>query len=483
MEQQHDHLFRRIPEEIFKPLSGRNRLLYWRVLHTLYDAFFAGDLVLPGIGVPKAEIVETIGHCLEEHALALEHDEGADASQPPALQVYHRLVDTGWLCVEQDNFRAFISLSPYVAQLLGALVEVATSRPAYFGGKVQLIYNTVTRSREEPTRQALAFHEACRNAVDFARHLNNIVVRIRDLHAQITTSNSPQRVLATFFDDFVANLLIADYKDLKTTNHPFRFRRDILLNAHEIQSDAGLRAQYIEGYRSQMHMPADEAERAFERDLSTLITVFSSVEQHLERLDTIKYRLEARVHNMIRFASKSTDTLSRDIRRTVAVLIAGTQAPEAAIDVPLTLGEGLSANRLYQPPAAKAPPAPRKLQRRAPDPRLRALAQLAREARRARHVTAQQLLAYVERHMHAQLTLSSDELTIRSVPDYCAFITLARVPVAPAAFRRRFHRFFSVYAVTPVAGELTDNPYVTAPKVVITRIAQTRKTSGALDHA
>jgi len=467
-------LFRRIPETLFRPLAGRNRGLYWGVLCTLFTDFFSGDVCSFGLGVSRREVIDAIERHLStrpEVVLETEDDEDPEDASKSSLslanKVYRNLIETGWLSIENENFNEYVLLDPFVSQLLGGLMEIASGTPAYFGGRVQTIYNTVKNTVDAPYDQALAFHEVCKDAQQFARSLHAIVVRIRDVHSHISGMTDAKDAIRAFFEDFVSQILIADYKELKTTNHPFRYRFDILALVERVQVETLLRNRLINAYTDKMKVSMDEATVRLEKDLNTLHSVFSMVDRQLERIDDTKYRLESRVYNIARYNSRAPITISRHITATLNRLKA--LDGEECVYAPLLPEEGASEDRLYQRPHHRAPPPPRVVKRRKSDPRAKAMISLEREARLRRYVTEDDLSRYVERHLHNRLAISSDALSIITIKDYCAFLELSRLPINSKGRGQKWRAFRKRFDVTPAPGEVTENDYITSSKFIITR--------------
>ena len=57
--------------------------------------------------------------------------------------------------------------------------------------------------------------------------MRRILAGMREIEDRILGNPNAASILRTFFQDFVDGLLIADYKQLKTSNNPYRHRRTI----------------------------------------------------------------------------------------------------------------------------------------------------------------------------------------------------------------------------------------------------------------
>lgn len=457
-------LFNRVPDGLFSPLAGPNRSTYWQLLTVLYDSFFSWENIRIE-RTRKEEVQRKIESFLKERQIQLEAEgENDDA---PAYYLCQRLISTGWLYLDVDNGRKYVEMPPAVAQVLAALIQVASDRVIYAGGKVAIIYNTVKVAVEEPLNHILAFIQAAEDAKEFARYMRSVVVRIQDLDEQIQRAETPGATLRTFFEDFVVNFLIADYKKLKTSDHPFRFRHNIINAVTNAILDGKKRAEFIIGYAKEHDVLATEAEKLFEEDADSLVRVFSTIDSNLERIDKAKLKLERRVATRMRYAEKHAAHVTDDIK---SVLERLKGIPDSdlltmpAMPLPL-FGEA----RFQSPPSARAPATPQPIQRLEPSLRLRAISSLEQAAKSARYIQAGDLISYVDRHIRTAQAISSDDLSIFSVKDYCSYTTLLYLPLFPQKVKQRFRVFLSRYSIKRSNDEVTNNEFLISTKIIVTR--------------
>jgi len=462
-------IFDRLPEPIFQPLSGKNKRLYWGVLEKLFDDFFKGDVADYIQGVLRPEIIDSIERHLSQLPEYIPEEDDEDDKSIESRQVsgriYRRLVKSGWLTIEQEGYAIeYVLLAPTVSQLLSDLSDIALNNPVYFGGKIQVIYNTVESSMSNPEDQALAFHSVCDDARNFSRNLSAIALRIKDVLGLITGTSDPRSILKTFFGDYVSEILVADYKKLKTENHPFRYRADILLTAQKIQHDEDLREKYINGYRSHFEDP----ELKFENDIATLIAIFSNVDRQLNRIDDIKLRLEGRVNGLIRFMSKSSDLASSDIK----MLIKQVSVSNKFLKMPVLFEEMASESNLFKPKKPSIPPKPKVLKQSTVNPAMELMIQMEAAARERRNVTPKKLLTYIERGMKGQVSVSSDELVIETIEDFCAYMTLLNLSLGNLVKNSDMADIQELYEFNRITNETTENKYLVSPKIIITSLVR-----------
>ncbi len=467
-------LFKQLSEDIFSPLSSPNRQVYWGVLHHLYDHFFNGQIVAESAGFPKREVTQAILLFLENVAVDDWEDEedqektNTSDKQQLSNRIYLYLVKTGWLTEEEESYRKSVLLAPTVNQLLGNLVDLASNKSVYFGGKVQIIHNTVEQAVKSPADQATAFHEVCMDAVKFSRHMGAIVMRIRDVNEKLSGNQNAGLALKTFFEDFVSGIMVADYKQLKTENHPFRYRHTIIENALYIRADDLLRKRFINSYATSMNISLSDAEILLEKDIHNLIDVFSNIDRQLSRIDTIKHKLEQRISNVIRYTKKSHSDISTKLQETIKQL--SVQSSDSLIFFPTSFCEPFSEQQLYKRKENRKAPEPRKINKKTKDPKIKVLAELSRQARLRRHVTDDLLIRYVSLYIKDQTSIELSECSIETIEDYCAFLTLSRIPMNPTHFKTKWKEFMQNYSVEAVDNEWVENTYLKTQRVIIKKV-------------
>jgi len=471
--------FAKVSDRIFLPLTGKSARQNWSIIQSIFDDFYSGDFVRADPGVPKSDVIESIERSIRDMPdYELTEEDGTPVeSRALSGRIYRYLLDTGWLSVERENYVDMVYMEPSVSQLVGALADLANARPSHFGGKVLAIYNTVKSAHADPGEQAPALHQVCHDdARKFSRSLNSIVVRIRDINKRVRGVAKPGEILRTFFDDFVSGIMVADYKKLKTENHPFRFRHDILRLADQMQRDPEKREMFILGYAVSMSLEQEEAEQMFDEDMNALTTVFSNVDTQLDRIDDIKYKLENRVNNLIRYMGKSSDSTAMDIESLIKSL--GHIPDDGSVLMPVVAGEPASNARLTKPRGRVDRTPSRPLRNKEPDPRMAKAIKLARAARERRHITPEKLSAYIDRHMLDQSQITSDAMTISSIEDYCALTMLSHLSVNPPAGLGKWGAFGRKYKLDRTLGEITSNDYIEMTTVRVVRVAAIKE----IDH-
>lgn len=437
-------IFGHLPGTLFAPLAGPNRQVYADVLGALQPVFFDRDdeEIFPARDTVRLSIEEAVARMARLQWVEEDESERelplSDAGY--AYRIYRRLVACGWLEEEAEGYQVRVVVAPAVAELWHALVEIKRQERVFYGGMVLSIYNNVKGARQAPREQALALREAARLARQFQHHLNAMIYGLKGLLRRAEVLSDRALLLSSFFDDFVQDFLVGDYKRLKTANNPFHYRGRILQLVNEVRFDETQRQAFTDGYQEHLELRDwGRAEAILHQDLLTLAHVFSHVEQHLARLDRYRARFEQRAADAIRYMDRSLPGMAARLNRLLERF--GERLPAAGgeegewevvqLARPLPIGD----TSLYQPREARRPPEPVLLRERVPDPRRLELQKAFRDYLARRQVRPADIVAYVERHLGDGDAVEGAALRIESVEDYVVFSHLRRLTMGGKAAR------------------------------------------------
>lgn len=414
-------LFRHLPDEIFQALSGSNRALIEAVLNDLADVFYdhAEDPIKD-----KSTIIESIEDTLHKLDTLAWHDDQKEPFDSPktihdyALRIYHRLVNTGWLVEEQELYRVSVLMTPQISMLLRSLVEISRHGKRNYGATVLSILSNLESVAKHPKERGVTLRQSAEASRDFSAHLNQILLGIRSLQRELFASRDPKAIVAGFFDLFVEGILIADYKTIKTSNNPFRFRRQILELTQEFLSNPETMGLVAQCYVDQQLITMAEAQAMVEKDCRDIILTFSNIEQRLERIDEYRYRLEKRAADTARYMDSS--------RPGMANKVAGIITDVAKYEKLPILKEVIGARFVGM--ASAAQPTKR---REPPPPRVMTPAEVSADAikmrdqqrrfHEARQVTIPKMQNYLDTQIAAGESKHILDFTIESVEDFVCF--------------------------------------------------------------
>ena len=465
-------LFGHLPDTLFQPLAGPKRQVYARVLLHLYNRVFAARIletptkedVLGHITLALAEAgVHSPGELFEEG----DSDNGNDQAHSLA---YRRLRDTGWLIEEREKWRVLIEMQPDAFMLLGTIADFDNGRLRVAGAVVEVKSN-LEAAANDPASLAQGLSNAHETAVRFARSMRRILVGMHAIENQILGNPNAGSILRTFFEDFVNGLLIADYKQLKTSNNPYRYRRHISALAADLLHNMEWRAAIAWTYIEQGFVPPGTsvltAEERMVSELEKIRAVFEDVDSLLDRIENFRDRLERRVrvtvHYMDMVGESSAERLGRVIERLAASNRDEIEMPLRSPDV----GFPITELALYISPAPRGAPEKTRIRLPERDPDLKAYIAATSEFDAMVRLSPSRLKAFIEEKLGDRERLLSSEIPIDSIQDLFAFRALPTGVFGGV-------KIIGPYRVVPEEG-CTENEWIGLPAFRIERVAADRR--------
>ncbi len=421
-------LFHKLAEDLFVPLSGKNRHTYQTVLIELADLFFDEDLIEPFIA--KDLVRSTIEDTVVRIGLRIwerEEEDTDDDYQPPrsiaeyANRIYRRLVVTGWLEEEQQVYKSYVLMAPANSYLLRSLVSIARMEKRSYGGAVLNVLSSLEAAINNPAGRGITLQEAAQAATDFSAHLTDMLLGLRELKISLAVSKSPQEIVSRFFNTFVEQILVSDYKTLKTKNNPFRFRRQILSLLRDLQFDPLKLEQLIHHYQLQFENEYIDAEAMVHTHINRIIRIFESVDKRLDSIDDFRYKLEKRVADTIRYMDKTTPGMASRLSRLISAV---SQDNGVLRKRPITQLEStgfISAGSIRSPIRRRIEVSPRVIHQQIIDPKVLELRELFKRYKERREVRVDRIEDYLQKHFMHSDRLNAEDFKIESIEDYICF--------------------------------------------------------------
>jgi hypothetical protein len=429
-------LFQRLPPRLFGPLAAPNRERYWSLLCRLHMRRFGPDAPLPpSEGYIVRDIILDIERELDEQD-AWESEEDSVPGTPlniRAIEVFHKLVDSGWLRTGRHGAEKVVSMSPTIAHFLNQLITFAESGPIFVSGKVNSIYATLCMvTEDEADGGTLA--EAAQLARNLLEHIRNTSTIIRDLMDSLNTVVTPAQYLYKFFNDYIERVFIGDYRELRTREHPLSKRHQILRTVEQLDESPSERERLIAWYeRKQFPGDLDKAERQYERDVARLLEL-SRIDEYLNRLDDEIRRANRRALAYLDYSVRTV----RPIDQLIQAAIANVKERQVFImSDPFPPAEMASGENLAEPRRLVKRPSPSGLRNMAPSPEDLARARLMLKAREARTITPPKLGAFVVRQLQHREAVDSRDMQLAAVGDIRAYQTLSTVSLAMTSSSER----------------------------------------------
>jgi hypothetical protein len=290
---------------------------------------------------------------------------------------------------------------------------------------------------------------------------------MRDIEEAILGNPDAASILRTFFRDFVDGLLIADYKQLKTSNNPYRYRRQISTLADELLHDTDRRVKMARAYIEQGVVPSGsslaDAEERIVSELEKIRQVFEDVAPFMERIEDFRDRLERRVRTTVHYmdvmGEGSAERLARLIERLAAM---GHHEVEVRHRAP-GVGLPITSKALYTPPPPHSAPEKSRFKMPERDRYLKAYVAATTAFDRMVRVTPARLAAFIETKIADRENFHSSDIRIDSIEELFAFRYLPCFAASASAE-------IGLYRVVLEDG-LTDNEWISLQAFRVERIA------------
>jgi hypothetical protein len=427
-------LFERLPDRIFAPLASPNRQLYWRLFCQLYERRFGPYAPLPPAnGYPRSEIINEFERDLEIEDLALE--EVPDTPRNiRAVEIFHIFREGGWFRVDRVGVREMVTIRPIVGQFMDRLVEFAEHGPVFLSAKVRSIETNLELvvsgkgsgdTLEETASQA-------RQLMEFVR---NTGTTVRDIMEAVSAEENVRGYVKRFFTDFVENVFIGDYRELRTREHPLARRPQILRMVEELRASGEQNQRLLSWYESNRTKgDRDRALHLLERDLARIDDI-RRIDEYLERLDDEVHRANRRAIAYLDYRLRSLRPIDSMVKAAMDNVLAN---PSAASAAPFAPGPLLGPAALAQPRTAPAKMAPVPLRKVQVSVEQSARTTLRERARDARLVSPEKLTAYLNAQMGDRSRAQWTDFTVQTVPEFRALQTLMSTAAANASGNRSF---------------------------------------------
>lgn len=460
-------LFGYLPEGLFQPLAGPKKHVYARLLLRLHERLYATRILeMPN----KDEVLRNLASGLHETGVVSSDDlqeEGIEAEAHPYAHyvAYQRLKSTGWLVEEQEKWDTLVGMHPDAFMLLGTISDLSSSRVRVAGAVVEVKSN-LESAANEPETMAQGVANAAATAVRFARSMRRILLGMRDIEERILGNPDAAAILRTFFRDFVDGLLIADYKQLKTSNNPYRYRRQISTLAAELLHDPDRRTAIARAYIEQGVEPSGSPIAAVEEriigELEKIRQVFEDVGPFMEKIEDFRDRLERRVRTTVYYMDVMGEGLAERFARVIEGLAAlNPQDVELRLRSP-DVGFPITERALYTPPPPRVSPEKSRFRMPRKDPYQKAYVDATTAFDRLVRVTPARMAEFMAEKLGDREEIHSSDIALDSVRDVLAFRAL------PAATGVATSAKIGPYVVVLTEGR-TDNEWIDLPSFRIER--------------
>lgn len=465
-----ERLFGTLRPSLFRVFTGRNGGFFAELLEYL-DAEVLG---FTGEPVPRKTAIRAIGEFIDRKArdLAFDDEEAGDGqaedpreTDPRRYIAFDRLQKCGWFVEHRDRYRRIVDFDPDARLLFQALLEIKAGRLRSYGGEVLQVLTLVQAAAADPADKSEAIRNAARSARGFMNHLRSISGAMRKVEQIIVAETSVRGMFGRFFDEFVSRHLIADYKQLTTQNNPFRFRARLIREATAVLENTALMHTLAEGYvREARAGDLREALYALADELSLVIKVFRSVDDHLDLIAATNQRVEKRIRTTVRFLDRIAESRTGAFIAAIAALGRSPLRSDDEVDVGhrlLAAEAPVGARHLYQARGRRRPVEPTRTLKQPKDQGLVAYQYYKRSYAERARVTPDKIVDYLERQLGGRTEIAAVEMSIETLDDFFVFERLRDLPYL-------FAGRVAGFELRQLDGRV-DNEWISCPGFVIRR--------------
>ena len=465
-------LFGKLPDDIFRPLSGANRHIFEKVLKHLHRLFFDEDN--PESDAPRKEVVLSDIHqvLIMEDSLSLTDEENGFVLKTLAQAadyIYRRLLNTGWLEIEDDGYNTNIIFNPNASLLLDAILSIEHRKKQSYGRVVTSILVHLSAAVEFPKEQGIVFLDAVAKTREFSNHLRTILYSLKEVQDKLVAIKDPRLVLEGFFELFVENILIADYKTLNSDDNPFRFRFDIREKLRQAVHDQNVKKYLIGQYEDHYECSTSEAEMRFIRDADFIDKVFRSVDRRLDSIDSFRFKLEGRVAETVRFIDRTAPGTTTRLRNILDAF--GNEDTTEQIPPPdrLILHYGISPFSIRAPRGKKEKPKAISLRNNEMTEEEKKQELIIQAYMKRRAQDPQHVVNYIDREMGSRSIMSAVEFDVKSVEDLISFLLIRQLHDLKGVGERSAKAFNIIREETVV-----ETDWVMCPNFIVERVANVK---------
>ena len=211
---------------------------------------------------------------------------GQKSHQDYAAYLLRRLESVGWIEREQHaDYSETITLPDYAFTLLEALRKIQDQKPHEFTGQLYTAHQLITAAEtNKDFSPALAVTQAYENVRQLVRGLSELNQNIRRYVERATREKQVSDLLHLQFEDY-SQTLGASYHALKTSDHVSRYRRDIIAQLQNWQTDIAWLTQAADELALQSRLNPVQAEQTLAGCLQFIVHQLEGLDPLLDDID------------------------------------------------------------------------------------------------------------------------------------------------------------------------------------------------------
>ena len=220
------NIFSVIPERFFTLLSNPNKFLYMKIISIIFISMENGL----SYGIDKEILVDAIEDYLNSLDYEIVSDENeqyenASNNRERANALIRRLIECGWIYVEQTNdYKQIINFNDYSITIIESFVKIVNKESLEYQGNIISIYNMLY-SDAKPGVVIKHVFDNTKGIISGLKKLNSNIKKYMD---RLTKQKTPEEIMKEFFGSYTSEVIDKSYHRLKTSENVSKYRPKII---------------------------------------------------------------------------------------------------------------------------------------------------------------------------------------------------------------------------------------------------------------
>lgn len=324
------NLFQVVPEDFFKILTSKHKVVYFDCLQLIYSTY-KSEL---SFGVDKEVILYELERYFDNDTAEMVFDEDdsevARDSRAKANAILRRLKDSGWLEFETANdYKVKVNLFDYAATMIESFNKMIKNEEMEYQSLVSQIHATLYNQEGYLKPYEYIIKRVIENTDELMVGLKKLNTNIKKHIDAITNEKSAGEIVQDFFV-YHKDIGSKAYHRIKTSDNISHFRTGIIEKLQWILRDEQVFNRAMIGYM-EIEQVSDEAEaqEALRNKLVGIISAFRNYDDIVSEIDNKHAKYIGSAVARAKFLLTNTNNAEGKISKILAYLANEFNADEA----------------------------------------------------------------------------------------------------------------------------------------------------------
>lgn len=226
------NIFDEINENLFRPLTWKNKRKYVDILTLIWDKCKR----MPMYAVEKSTIFDMVeeyfyglGETIEMDLDELsEGEENSTDARIVAGNFIRNLKDSGWLMEKDGEYEeeSQLAINYRIVPIIKSFQEIISPKIVTYKGKLFKIYSMIENISEQCSPYESILKEASEDFDNLNQALRSLSASIEDHINTLTQGKKPEEIL-NFFESYEEKIVVGAYQRFKTNDNLFYYRTSL----------------------------------------------------------------------------------------------------------------------------------------------------------------------------------------------------------------------------------------------------------------